>query len=72
MTIDLAVLDFTRLPSVQRVMIAQDLLDSVVLGPPSGELTAAQRAELRERARQVREGECEPWEAVRARLWEAR
>jgi putative addiction module component (TIGR02574 family) len=64
--------DFTRLSIAERIQLAEDLWDSI---PPEGAdipLTAAQKAELDRRLEDLeREPDAgEPWEVVRARLYE--
>lgn len=60
--------DFTTLSAPERLLLAQQLLDSVLA--EAMPLTVQQLEEITRRATAVDAGEmtCEPWETVRARL----
>lgn len=60
--------DALALPSGERLLVAEELLDSLDEGART-ELDDAWRAEVLRRVQQVRSGEVEPvsWEAVRER-----
>jgi putative addiction module component (TIGR02574 family) len=64
--------DFSKLSVAERIQLAEDLWDSI---PPEGAdvpLTEAQKAELDRRLEELeRDPDAgEPWEVVRARLYE--
>lgn len=60
--------DFTALSAPERLLLAQQLLDSVLA--EAMPLTVQQLDEVTRRAAAIDAGEmvCEPWETVRARL----
>lgn len=62
--------DLARIPPAERVLLAQELLDSVLLLPQDDDLSAEQAAELRRRMSAIDSGEatCERWETVLLRL----
>ena len=61
--------DALALPSDERVLVAEELFDSVDVDEAHEELDAAWRSEILRRVEQVRSGEVEPvsWEAARER-----
>jgi putative addiction module component (TIGR02574 family) len=61
-------LDLSALTASERLILAQQLVDSVLVEPAS--LSPAQLAEMQRRAKDIDSGRmtCEPWDIVCARL----
>jgi putative addiction module component (TIGR02574 family) len=64
--------DFNKLSIAERIQLAEDLWDSIPPEGPEIPLTEAQKAELDQRLADLERNPDagEPWEAVRARLYE--
>jgi putative addiction module component (TIGR02574 family) len=64
--------DFSKLSVAERIQLAEDLWDSIPLEAADIPLTEAQKAELDRRLEDLeRDPDAgEPWEVVRARLYE--
>lgn len=64
--------DFTKLSIAERIQLAEDLWESIPEGGADVPLTEAQKAELDHRLEDLERNPDagEPWEIVRARLYE--
>jgi putative addiction module component (TIGR02574 family) len=71
MTTDLASLNYDSLLPTERLLLAQALIDSVLLPHPISEPSLEHLVELDRRVTEINAGSvtCEPWDVVRARLW---
>jgi putative addiction module component (TIGR02574 family) len=65
-------IDFTHLSIAERILLAQELWDSVLAHPESIPVPPQHQAELKRRIETMDSGtigQGEPWDVVRARLW---
>ncbi|HLO39987.1 MAG TPA: addiction module protein [Phycisphaerales bacterium] len=62
--------DYLHLSPAERLLLVQDILDSVVAEAPSAPLTAAQMEEMQRRADDIDSGRVRllPWDEVRSRF----
>ena len=71
MRVNLADIDFTGIPTTDRLLIAQALLDSVLADAHAEPLMPEQTAEMNRRLTDIEAGRvtCVPWDEARDRLW---
>lgn len=65
-------IDYLHLSAAERLLLVQDILDSIVAEAQADPLSPAQLAELHERCARIDAGSvaCLPWDSVRSRFLE--
>jgi len=63
-------IEYLHLPTAERLLLAQDILDSVVADAHGDPLTPSQMAEIERRCADIDSGkvQCLPWNQVRTRF----